>query len=213
MVRSRDVIAGLLAFSLYASASSAAVFRIDFYTEMTNALTDNGNGDVHLLRTSATGSFLYDDAVTGVGVFPDGNPVIQFKNEQFYNGVDVTDNLITYNPNMAPQDWVVGLDSVDVVSSGGSVTSFYLDAFWMGNSDPFLGSFDNPRFEILVYGPRDLGRLFISDPATGASWSAEHHLIPDTTVSWSYSEVPIPAAAWLFGSALIGLAGIKNESA
>ena len=27
----------------------------------------------------------------------------------------------------------------------------------------------------------------------------------------SYSEVPVPAAAWLFGSALVGLAGVKRR--
>lgn len=29
--------------------------------------------------------------------------------------------------------------------------------------------------------------------------------------SWSTTSVPVPAAAWLFGSALIGLAGIKRK--
>jgi len=34
---------------------------------------------------------------------------------------------------------------------------------------------------------------------------------PSSASSWEISAVPIPAAAWLFGSALIGLVGIKRK--
>lgn len=46
--------------------------------------------------------------------------------------------------------------------------------------------------------------------ATNASWtfSAESA----SSYSMSITEVPIPAAAWLFGSALVGLAGIRRKT-
>lgn len=32
-------------------------------------------------------------------------------------------------------------------------------------------------------------------------------------IGWQVSEVPVPAAAWLFGSALLGLVGLRRQSA
>jgi hypothetical protein len=65
----------------------------------------------------------------------------------------------------------------------------------------------------------DLGSLVASDPATSiaftsitGSGSAQD---PRTTENWvltaNVSAVPVPAAAWLFGSALVGLAGVGRK--
>ena len=45
------------------------------------------------------------------------------------------------------------------------------------------------------------------------SWStvANHRAVDAVAVSTSASAVPVPAAAWLFGSALLGLVGIKRR--
>ena len=73
------------------------------------------------------------------------------------------------------------------------------------------GVYWNWVYQVLVYG---IGGLFAlggsSDTTSGFLWSGSNRLpagrlVLDTTV------VPIPAAAWLFGSALLGLVGISRR--
>lgn len=46
---------------------------------------------------------------------------------------------------------------------------------------------------------------------TGTSGAGAVTLAATTTITLEASEIPVPAAAWLFGSALIGLAGIGRK--
>lgn len=62
------------------------------------------------------------------------------------------------------------------------------------------------------------GDMFTVDTATGGSWVATgtqyNGLITTTSTSVltpQGGEVPLPAAAWLFGSALLGLAGVSRK--
>jgi len=195
----------MLAISLFSSSVSAALVRIDFYTEMTRTFTVD---EVELFdRTSATGVIFYDDAT---GIYPAGNPVINLKNERFVDGVDSTDSLLVIDPSLAPQDWIVGLDDVGVSSSGGVVTNFSIDVFRIGNSDP--GDFNNPAFKNFVDSSRILAEIDIPSADFGAIWTNTSGLPPiTTTVNWSYTVVPVPAAVWLFSSGLLGLIGIARR--
>ena len=200
----------LLLFSFLSSPAWASVFRIDFYTELTRTFTVDT--DVFLDRTSASGSFFYDNAsVVPSSAFPGGNPVIRLKNERFVNGVDSSDLMIAFDPSLAPVDWTVGLDNVGVSSSGEVVTDFLIDVFWIGNIDP-AGDFNNPSFRHLVGGPGIVTRIYIPSAAPGATWESTAPTQGPSNVSWSYAVVPIPAAIWLFGSGLIGLIGLARRS-
>ena len=59
------------------------------------------------------------------------------------------------------------------------------------------------------------GDLFSVDTVTGGSWTSTgtqyNGIISTVTVSTLSAAVPVPAAAWLFGSALIGLAGVGRK--
>lgn len=49
------------------------------------------------------------------------------------------------------------------------------------------------------------------DPEFGCAFSYVTAYVPENQGAWSVSSVPLPAAVWLFGSGLIGLAGIARR--
>jgi len=48
-------------------------------------------------------------------------------------------------------------------------------------------------------------------PGTYTFWFQETAASVDYSLNFQVSEVPVPAAVWLFGSALVGLAGVKRR--
>ncbi|MCX2980977.1 VPLPA-CTERM sorting domain-containing protein [Halieaceae bacterium IMCC14734] len=53
--------------------------------------------------------------------------------------------------------------------------------------------------------------IFSVDINTGGSWSTFTPGIVNINATATLSPVPLPAAAWLFGSALLGLAGVSRK--
>jgi len=84
-----------------------------------------------------------------------------------------------------------------------------------GHGDSFSGTFDLTIDDVDL-GPFDLEYLFTTH-LTGTTFEFSNANLSETNEYQFYIEtmevaaVPIPAAAWLFGSALIGLAGIKRK--
>ena len=64
--------------------------------------------------------------------------------------------------------------------------------------------------------PDTINDTYIDNLFTGADWSVVFIGANDAVISirngGGVSEVPVPAAAWLFGSALIGFAGLRRKS-
>lgn len=73
------------------------------------------------------------------------------------------------------------------------------DGFLRGGNAAYYSSSDLYEIDPLSGAARTIGPSTTTPPAIGIGSLA------------SVSSVPIPAAAWLFGSALIGLAGIKRK--
>jgi hypothetical protein len=65
-----------------------------------------------------------------------------------------------------------------------------------------VGTFKPPEFSQLSNVVIN-GSMLTADFSTGGAGLSN--------ITLTFSEVPVPAAAWLFGSALIGLAGIKRK--
>lgn len=111
---------------------------------------------------------------------------------------------------------VFAVDSGDVFNGGGHVTG---DVQTFGNKNAYFSlSFDSTfgpesaLAENMVYGDcTDLGLMMgmfcMGGEKNGVTMMAG---VPQ---SLSVSAVPLPAAAWLFGSALLGLLGIKHRKA
>jgi hypothetical protein len=88
--------------------------------------------------------------------------------------------------------------SVTVKDKFGSTESF---TGW-----PTLGSWVNGENRILVHSKNDdLMQSVTISSTTG-------FVLKQTQIS-GLTDVPIPAAAWLFGSSLLGLAGMKRRKA
>lgn len=80
----------------------------------------------------------------------------------------------------------------------------------IGNARPSM--LDNPNDKINIGLSGNLGSgTFLTDRASGYSSGVGWVLNQTISMNVSYSQVPVPAAAWLFGSALIGLAGIGRK--
>lgn len=93
---------------------------------------------------------------------------------------------------------------VDGAQNGDSVLISAFD-----NSNALLGSIlatSNGRLDFSAFG--SITRLFFDDSSTSAG-------VGYSTFSFDYSNnlspVPVPAAAWLFGSALLGFAGYRRK--
>lgn len=71
-------------------------------------------------------------------------------------------------------------------------------------------------FTALAPGSFDLTMAVTTDPLKGGDFISAVTFAPMTvdfgSANITVNEVPLPAAAWFFGSALIGLAGIKRRS-
>ena len=65
-----------------------------------------------------------------------------------------------------------------------------------------VGTFKPPEFSQLS-NVVIVGSMLTADFSTGGAGISN--------ITLTFSDVPVPAAAWLFGSALIGLAGIKRK--
>jgi hypothetical protein len=95
----------------------------------------------------------------------------------------------------------------------------YFQAVTFGNGAHFslnlAGNADN-SFGLSFYGADGVTPLLTSDPsgfATTIDMTANGAVINSNSSQVTVAATPIPAAAWLFGSGLMGLAGIRRKMA
>jgi hypothetical protein len=115
--------------------------------------------------------------------------------------LDITDEFLNGSV-FADYFGIIDLDAVS-----GNIT---------GSNCVFASGPDDLCDFIILGGPSDLfvvGVSAISGPSIVVTSHEDqgNGLVTDTIFTFTTSEVPVPAAAWLFGSALIGLAGIKRK--
>ena len=95
----------------------------------------------------------------------------------------------------------------------------YFQAVTFGNGAHFslnlAGNADN-SFGLSFYGADGMTSLLTGDPsgfATTIDMNANGAVINNNSSQVTVAATPIPAAAWLFGSGLMGLAGIRRKMA
>ena len=107
---------------------------------------------------------------------------------------------------------ILGPTDFDVLNVSGAAT---LDGVLDMNSS-YAGLAFGDSFEILVANNISGTFSSISNRRIGANWAWELDYGVDgagnSIVTASVSQVPLPAAAWLFLSAIAGLAGAKRMS-
>ena len=164
-------------------------------------------------ETEFSGTFSYDDT-TGIQ-FPGTHPEI--------TAFDVDSLNVTYLPSTGvSSSW----DLSEATLGAGERIAVFFDAFGGGAIGATTGA--APAFDTLSAIFNDTVSPFASDVRLDFSSSLD-----DSSGSWkivqgatrvlvgggtdrsfyTVSEVPIPAAAWLFGSGLIGLIGLARRKA
>jgi hypothetical protein len=140
-----------------------------------------------------TGSLQSHDSSMNVTVSLEyTNPLLPNLAEQFQNPLSfsISDGLNTINnSNVVSSNFSIGTDS------SGDIASWFIFAAATGVYIETISS------TIITGIEWDYGRTTIDNVAN----------IRDDPGSWSVSPVPIPAAVWLFGTALIGLIGFGKR--
>jgi hypothetical protein len=157
------------------------------------------------LSIGANASTFVNDLGT-LGPASVGTPAVLVINESFAAGA--VDHYYTFDINTA------GLPS----AAGASVTSIVFDTFGFS-----IFNIDNFEFALTdsngtaITGFAGSGESVILDPVANSTYGI---LFKGTATGLSggmvngpvvLSSVPVPAAAWLFGSALIGMVGVSRS--
>lgn len=158
-----------------------------------SGLTGLFPGGLVITDTSSAGSVTTDGTN---GAYGGSNPVGNFsikQNERPYLELDFSASPVDY----------VGFRDIDhagtnivVTFVGGATTTFSIETtVFSGNSAEFTGIFKNdmPRITLVQL-----------DASGDGSWGIDN-------IEYGSSAVPVPAAAWLFGSGLIGLVGVARR--
>ena len=95
-------------------------------------------------------------------------------------------------------------------STVGAFNDNFMVAYGTGTAPPYGTAITTGSDAISVYRDSN-GNLTPDNVDTVAYWEYSDLSAQSPYASFQVSEVPVPAAAWLFGSALIGLAGIKRK--
>ena len=169
------------AIVLSAAAGSSMAAVIDVTATATGGSTFNG-GPAGTFVGGATGTF---DDVTGVLTL------------NYLLTTEASSPIVT----TAELEGVVTVNTFDLTGNNDLDKCTTLSGF---NTCSFLGKDPNP-YESVSLSVLENGDLFVTtfdqDDATGAT----------QTIEWTVTPVPVPAAAWLFGSALLGLTGVARR--
>ena len=148
-----------------------------------------------LYGSNYAGTYSIDTATSQTGLISD------FRNQ--YSGSGSL--ALTYGDGVLYGSNYAGTYSIDAATGQTELVSDFRNQY----SDSGLALIYGDG---VLYGSNYAGTYSI-DTATGQT-----ELVSDFRNQYSgslalaYSPVPIPAAAWLFGSALVGLAGLKRKS-
>lgn len=178
---------------------------------------------------SAQAAVVYDESISGDLSSDNLNPTSI--------SLSAGDNIISGNVIAAPGDrdfWTVtiandqSLDAIILdqfvttedrsffaVEQGPQITAINSAATYLGSALVGAGAGASQGDDILddlggaIFG----GSGFIGalGPGTYTFWFQETAAEVDYSLNFQVSQVPVPAAAWLFGSALVGLAGVKRK--
>lgn len=207
------------AFALMSSAASAQTIRVDYVgtiTDLGSLLTGNGVA----VNDKMTGSFTYDSNQPGLGLIAFSN---SFANGFVASMAAGTGQLFVQNDQQN--------GAATLPADGFTVYSGSTSGAWNGYSNPvmqfglrqdnILGQLwndtalpDMADWSLITLAAinapdwrwLDFGALGIPNFADDQiRWSVDSFRVTDV------SAVPLPAAAWLFGSALLGLAGFTRR--
>lgn len=231
------LVASLLALSLLAAPAQSATVYFTGY--LVNVLVDSGTSVFSGSGGVFSGSITYgNSAADGIQTFSDIDEADWLFSGGSYGGV-ITDG-VTSTPAVSAEvgiinDWVLGADEALTFSlalgspvapgtivdtwSAFALTSgaFYDDQDFLHNGILFgigLGALGSSLYSSLDYQnlPPDLnavdgGLLFIED----ADAAGNTRFLGLGRLTATAAVVPAPAAAWLFGSGLLGLVGIARR--
>ena len=188
-------VTGLLAVSLFtawAGCAQAAKFNL-VYDSMDDGVIDPGT-------IVGTGTFVYDGPIVA------GSFLLSELTGVSYSSTFVGNvGLVNYvGPPFDPAD--LSLIGIEVADTGGGI----FQLVFSGESAVTSGSLDilNPSGE-LSHQPGAIGggvsgpQLYFAGDTEGLNTFGDYV---------GTSAVPLPAAAWLFGSALLGLAGLARRA-
>lgn len=206
------VCAALLLFSFSASAQFITFNYTGEVTDIGSSLTGAGVS----VGTAMSGSFSYD---TGAG-----GSVASFSTS-FANG---------FTANLGPSGGAINVQN-DQMNGSATLPADGFTVFASNTSSNSLNGFSNPDMQFGVLQENAAGQLWddelppgLNDWAlitlaaiNGPDWRWLDFNIPgvgtfDDQIRWAVTEysvsaVPVPAAIWLFGSALIGFIGFSRR--
>lgn len=170
----------------------------------------NGGGQTLTLAPAFGGLFpigtvAADTVVTGVGEVDDTGGV--FQSATFTTVVSITSPLNAALSQIITTDYVItdaaGNGTTQVTNCFDAEATEFCDAYdgSVGVIDPLTFGFDFSDLSALTWGTTSI----TASAALGVD------LQTDINYTATPSAVPVPAAAWLFGSALVGLAGVGRR--
>lgn len=170
--------------------------------------------------SNTTAGLKIDDTFSVNGVFDLTLPDVTKASESY--GINLTDRAAAQN---IPGDDIVG---IRVINAGGDLRiQFFEASFLAGSFSPISDVLLDPNHDQIMF---ELARADLSSNAVTASYayldggsiSGDIQTMPGSanifnTQNWTRAQfisrtaVPVPPAVWLFGSGIIGLAGLARR--
>lgn len=162
------------------------------YETQTNVSSLAGSMQGHIVYTGVTQSF------SGVGSYNEATNTFTYVKAA---GASNSGGGSVYSATAPATCKSVGTVSSNTVCGGWALGT----PAWEGLNLNFVFSEDRSTFS---------GKLIGTEKSQVSGVPLIGTVTTTTTMNWNIvGEVPVPAAAWLFGSALVGLAGIKRRKA
>ena len=206
-------------FAFFCQSSFASPIKIDFNSAFVNIVDPDGSAPA-ASSDLVNGYLIFDSATpdTNSTSIPQGSSTEEFGE---FTGA-ITDIFITFNglefrldnasPNLIETASYAGssvnfhLEATAKIKSNGTV----LDFLFSTNGDGLRGgTIPDPTDSLPSAGDYAGGSSFL----TLSSSADNYELTSDTGIADMFYDAPVPAAAWLLGSGLIGLIGIARRKA
>ncbi|MEN8205160.1 MAG: VPLPA-CTERM sorting domain-containing protein [Pseudomonadota bacterium] len=192
------ILLAVLSGTLFAMAAAAAPVTVSFTKN-----DASGSGSLSGTGPNVSGFLVYDSDSANASTGNPGDPLLVFDGVPYEYSVQI-DNFGTLSGSsiitqVGDNGAVLpGQDTFQVVSNG---VQYQVSIVWSGPTSTFSGN-----------GIPDLSVLSEMSPQLNIfnKSTFEFEMIGPLT-SLSMTTVPVPAAAWLFGSGLLGLAGIARR--